>query len=367
MTQCHNRIVADSLNLSRTTEVQQGLDYLLNHFSNPNNEAIFPRTIATKATQSKQVVVTSRQEALKWFGLANWLDCRISAYRYWKPSHVSKFVDIKNLIPPDLIMIDFDTCNFQFNDIALRSALHKTLRNIKRVLDLKPTVIWSGNGYHIYIPINAIVLEDIKQLAHIEQVSTKFLRFAESYLSSGLSDSAHNNTVSLNNCMLRIPGSLNSKNGSHVRIFGEWDGHRPHIKLLVGTFCAYLKDQRIKESQLQYKRQMSCPSKQYNNNIQWIDTLLQTPIEDCRKFVVWRILAPYLINVKMMSVDDAFDMINNWLNECDKLNRLSFYPKEKIREGLRGASKGYYPISFEKLQDENRGLYERLLIKREKI
>src|SRR5206468_2204059 len=112
------------------------------------------------------------------------------------------------------IMIDLDICNFQSEYSKIKVALQKTLQEIKQRLSLKPTVIWSGNGFHIYIPINAVVLEDIKQFAHIEQVSTKFLRFAEWYLSSGKSDSAHYSTVSLNNCMLRIPGSINSKNST---------------------------------------------------------------------------------------------------------------------------------------------------------
>ena len=65
-------------------------------------------------------------------------------------------------------MIDLDGSNFGFNDNdgerGLKTALRKILNKIKRLLDLKPTVIWSGNGYHIYVPINAVVLEDIKQL-----------------------------------------------------------------------------------------------------------------------------------------------------------------------------------------------------------
>jgi hypothetical protein len=365
-------IVAGSLNLGRTiemeieVEVKEGLDYLLSHFSGPS-EDIFPRTIATNITEGRQVLVSNRQEALIWFGAANWLDCRISAYRYWKPTALSKFIGIKNPLPADLALIDLDMCNFG-NERLLKNALRKVLLKITRLLGLKPTVIWSGNGYHIYVPINTpMVLEDIWEFAQIEQVSTKFLRFAEWYLSSGLSDSVHNKTVSLNNCMLRIPGSLNSKNGTQVKVVKKWDGNRPHIKLLIGSFCSYLKEQQIKELQLQHKRQTFCLSRQYSNNIQWIETLLQTPLADYRKFVVWRILAPYLINVKMMSRDDAFDTIENWLNECDKLNRLGFYPKARIREGLRGALKGYHPISFEKLQTENRGLYESLLTKRLKI
>jgi hypothetical protein len=45
------------------------------------------------------------------------------------------------------------------------------------------------------------------------------------------------------------------------------------------------------------------------------------------------------------------------LDGCNKLERLNFNPKLKIKEGLKGASKGYYPISLEKLKEENKELY----------
>ena len=40
--------------------------------------------------------------------------------------------------------------------------------------------------------------------------------------------------------------------------------------------------------------------------ISWIEKLLQTPLDDYRKFVVWRILAPYLINIRKYSVEEVF-------------------------------------------------------------
>jgi Primase X len=358
MTQCHNRIVADSLNLNlnRTIEVQLGLDYLLSHFDIPNQD-IFPRTIATKMTQGRQVLISSQKEALTWFDLANWQDCRISAYRYWRPSPVSRFIGIKNPIPPHLIIIDLDICNFGFDD-RIKTALRKALLKIKRLLSLIPTVIWSGNGYHIYIPINAVVLEDIKQFGHIEQVSTRFLRFAEWYLSSGLSDSAHNNTVSLNNCMLRIPGSFNSKNGSQVKIVSEWDGQRPNINLLIGTFCAYLKDKSIKEQKLIVPSASTAA-----HTIIWIEQLLCTPIDDQRKFVVWMILPQYLMNVKKLSYEQTSCIVNKWLDECDKLKRLDWAGvRQKVKEGFRAAEKGFFPMGHEKLKCWNPEMYERFCI-----
>ena len=46
-------------------------------------------------------------------------------------------------------------------------------------------------------------------------------------------------------------------------------------------------------------------------------------------------------------------MMNDWLDKCNKVERLNFNAKAKIREGLNGASKAYYPISLEKLKSRD--------------
>jgi len=35
-----------------------------------------------------------------------------------------------------------------------------------------------------------------------------------------------------------------------------------------------------------------------STTIWWIEKLIQTPIDDYRKFAVWRILVPYLIDIR---------------------------------------------------------------------
>ena len=44
-------------------------------------------------------------------------------------------------------------------------------------------------------------------------------------------------------------------------------------------------------------------------SIHWIETVLKTPIEDYRKNALALILAPYLINIKKLSYDEAFSII----------------------------------------------------------
>jgi hypothetical protein len=61
--------------------------------------------------------------------------------------------------------------------------------------------------------------------------------------------------------------------------------------------------------------------------------------------------------------EEAYSIMKGWLDKCDELEKMSFNPKIKIRDGLRGASKGYLPISMEKLKEENRQLYDLVLDK----
>jgi hypothetical protein len=95
--------------------------------------------------------------------------------------------------------------------------------------------------------------------------------------------------------------------------------------------------------------------------IPWIEKLLQTPLDDYRKFTVWRILSPYLINIRKCSVEEATDMIKNWLNKCSKLRPLDFNPNYAIKNNIKSATRSVYlPICLEKLKTENKCLYDLL-------
>lgn len=359
MNPCHPVIhVIPVTEISSVHCANEGLDFILSHLQEP----MWPRTISTKATDERQVIINSHGEALAYFKAANYFDCRISAYSYWRPSPLSDFVGIKNQISPNLIMIDLDLSNFNNEASAIRTILRNTLRRINYLLGVTPTVIWSGNGYHIYVPISAVVLEDIKEFVNIEQVSTKFIRFAEWYLSSGKSDPAHNSTVSVNNCMLRIPETYNSKNNAQVEIIRRWNNFRPNITLLLGSFCAYLKDQNLKEQRFLQQNAATTTTSPGPENIPWIDRLLQTPVSNGRKYCIWRILVPYLVNRKQLSVEESTRMITDWLNRCSQLARLDFNPSSKIEYAIRHVRK-YGPVHHKTIRNEHDMLFELLKAK----
>ena len=341
--------------------ISENLDFILCHLQ---GAMWWPRTISTAATYGAQVLVFSEREAIQKFVAANMLDCRINAY----PAH-TQYKGI-NRQAPDFIFIDLDRSNFT-TERKLTLALDKTLKNI-RYLGAEPTVLWSGNGYHVYLPLAAFVLEEEEVFAKFEQPSKRFLRFAARHLSNRKSDL--NNNPSLKSCMIRIPGSCNSKYissgaaaSAEVKVIQTWNGYRLPINYLLRDFRRYLIDQRMQETKIQAKQSKSKPQPQrnnqsfedWNNNIQWIEQLLQTPIPDYRNLTVWHILAPYLITQRGLSYDESYAIIREWLNKCNELEALRFNPHHKIIGSLKGA-RSFFPISCKNLKIKENRFYNLL-------
>jgi len=95
------------------------------------------------------------------------------------------------------------------------------------------------------------------------------------------------------------------------------------------------------------------------NKIKWInERILENPLSDYRKYIIWRILSPYLLNIKKLPKEEAYSVMKDWLDKCNTLEKLNFNAKVKIKEGIKSAQKGYFPISLEKLKEENKALYD---------
>ncbi|MGB8935997.1 MAG: hypothetical protein WCC17_12915 [Candidatus Nitrosopolaris sp.] len=93
-----------------------------------------------------------------------------------------------------------------------------------------------------------IVLEMESVFIVFAEPSRKLMQYAEKLVTDNKGDPCHRSTVSFNNCMIRIPGSYNSKYvqfndmgkvvntpESEVRIAQRWDGYRPNIRWLYLT------------------------------------------------------------------------------------------------------------------------------------
>jgi hypothetical protein len=183
--------------------------------------------------------------------------------------------------------------------------------------------------------------------------------------------------------MLRVPWSLNSNYvqfdnkgriidipyESRVRIVKHWDGNTPSIKcVLLIQYRIWLqfatirdiREQRIREEQhRKYRHIYGRARERRNYDYDYIEKLLDKPLDDHRIFCIWRVLAHYLINVKGLSRQDAFNIISSWLDKCNAVCRLKFNPRQKISDVLRRVG-SYYPISRTDLEQDNRLLFQRL-------
>jgi Primase X len=279
-------------------------------------------------------------------------------------------------------MVDLDLKDFaderKKGKAALDRVLISTLKSIKESIGGTPTVLWTGNGYHVYQPVSGFILEEYETFYEFTKYVDKdltsiFIQFAEEFFTNYAADRLHNPTVK--SCLVRIPGSLNSKctergQDAEIKIIQKWDESRPSIQPMLREFRRWLIQKRIddveelkKQEKKHSKFQMTVyKNQQPINTIKWIEKgVLEHPLSDHRKYIVWRILSPYLLNVKKLPKEEAYSVMKEWLDKCDKLEKLSFDPKTKIKDGLKGASKGYFPISLEKLKEENRQLYDLIL------
>src|SRR5262249_14277290 len=174
------------------------------------------------------------------------------------------------------------------------------------------------------------------------------------------------------------PGSLNSRcvqlNDSgeiigdippeaEVRVIQRCDGSRPSIKPLLTQYYIWLQAAAIKD--IQRRRKAEQVSRKYRRllgdqkTIGWIENLHDKPLDDFRKYCIWRVFAPYLINVRGLTRLESFDKIKSWLDKCDSVSKLDFNAERKIDVALDRVD-NYRPVSRDKLKEENDLLYGRL-------
>jgi len=298
--------------------IEEGLDFILEHFEEPK----FPRTISTKATKNAQVMVYSREEALHYFQKANYEDCRISAFS----QH-----EIVQVIP-NLIFIDLD-------DITV---IGETLYNFGK-FRAKPLVIATGNGFAVILPIKMASWKNTTQHGKTgEELAKLFLLFASRFFSNKKSDSG--NHPSLKSCLIRIPASINSKNGKKVEIQMFWDKKRIDVEAL--PFQHYVNEIIRKENRWK-TRTKNLSSK----DIPYIEKLLKRNLKDGRNRACDLIILPYLLNVKKMSIDETIELVYNYFS--------GHIPKQEIQyKAKRVLEKEIPPYRLANMKDSDPELYE---------
>jgi hypothetical protein len=350
----HTPLHSDAFTAFTPSQLLSGLDFILSHFLLEEEDSLFPRKISTYQSNNKQFLVRSKEEIINAFVDSNFVDCRINAY----PS-LTHYKGIQRY-RPNLLFIDLDKNDFK-SETAFKLALTNTLKKMKDKLDSHafPTVLWSGNGYHIIQPVYCpTALENFPEFEKFDRPSEQFLRFAKYYLSNGKADK--NNNPSFKSCLLRIPGSINSKYNTKVTIVQKWNGYRPRLPIeLIDEFISYLIQKKIDQQKQRQKILIERSKNKFvgssSNYYIWIENLIQTPIEDYRKLVIDLVLAPYLINIRKLSFEESYTTIKNWLDKCNELQRLDNYRnfEYRIEYQLKNAmNKQIGPMSLEKIKTD---------------
>jgi len=367
-----SNIVYESKNkLERTSKVKEGIDFILSHFD--KRQQLFPRKMSTAFSNNKQFTVYNKEQILNECIKADFVDCRINAYPFLNNPINS------SIQPPNLIFIDLDlekNLSEQEASTKLEKLKIRSLKTIKEKLDdSQPTILWTGNGYHIYVVIDSRPLELIKELNELsKKPSEEFLRYAELTFSNKKKDSGHN--PSFKSSLLRMPYTFNSKNHltdneiarekAEVKIVQKFDNDNVksiNVKLLK-EYRLWLADNdllRKKKKNLRFQNQSRniVDNDELAKKYSWIETLLQTPLPHFRRYCLYRILVPYLVNVRKLNLEKCYEVLKMWLEKCNTLSKITFNIESEIKTRLI-AVKDYAPLSLFKLRTENADLYELL-------
>jgi Primase X len=282
---------------------------------------------------------------------------------------------------PNIILIDLDMDrSLKTAQRLIKQLLNKTIENIACYTDdvVVPLIIWTGNGYHVYVvltmdePLEHI--NEYKSVGSVKEISREFMLFAKAFLSDNKADAKNN--PSFESCLLRVPYTLNSKClfnkdlDPEVKVIQNWNGRAAtmnEITLLLSGFYTHLVGKKVDYDNNSKVTTNLTMSKKFadrrTKSIRWVEILLQNGLAEHRKYVISLILAPYFINIKSLSDEDATAKIKEWLSKCAKVKPLDTaynfdywikYYIDRCRD-----NKNLKSIRFEgKLSESNPDLYK---------
>lgn len=335
----------------------------------------FPRTVSTYSTGGRQVFVTSIDEMYSLFKQANFVDCRINAY----PVAASTLEQA-----PNFIMADLDFSKFRTERLLIK-ALDQTVTGIDKDLPgTVPMVLFTGGGYHIYQPIDMPVLEEESIFRFFDNPSTQFIRYAAQRWTNGKNDAC--NSPSVKSCLLRVPGSINSKNNKTVELVQDWNGKRPpankllydfyikiaakklaHNSMHIQDYCCYYDPTSHHFKHKTYRHYGHMPSYHAGptafDGINWIDAILSNVgVTDGRKILTDLVIAPYLVNIKQCHYNEAYNTIISWLDRCGQKRRLDFNARLKVRYALnRSKQNGTRPMRLDTIKESYFDVYQKMM------
>jgi hypothetical protein len=99
-----------------------------------------------------------------------------------------------------------------------------------------------------------------------------------------------------------------------VKVIQKWNRYRPPAYNLLVEFKRYLRKKKVDDMiSTRYKIQRSNLDNINPESYQWVEKLLQTGIEDCRKDVLDLIIVPYFVHVKKLGNIETTNKSKEWL------------------------------------------------------
>jgi hypothetical protein len=241
--------------------------------------------------------------------------------------------------------------------------MRKIVESVEREYSYAPRVYFSGNrSFHIYIDfLPAVVdnpMERLKILAQRISNGSKivdFNLFAERHL-------------------IRVPYSYNEKSGHlAIGIDPSWDLPKISKHSIIGpdefpikriNFSSLVRSDllaiKIKALKAENIRNIDVDSR-----YEWIEKLLQRPINDGRHRTLWHVVAPYLINVKRLSFDQAFAVAREYYEKCNLVKPLEpsyvRFMKEVKKQLKHSQHDPYGPWRLETIKRKDPQWYEIIL------
>jgi hypothetical protein len=254
--------------IASNPSISNNVEFILSHL-----DSLWPKLIAVG--DRFYIRATTFGDIISQFYRGKLVNCRINVYPDYtittKKKRTGDFYNRRlkayeskivggNGIVVSVILIDIDKGSFHNNlginpMLLLEEALFNTLDNINTKFHgkFKPTISWSGNGYHIIQPVQlygpswCLGATEVFHKLH-KDPDQEFLRWIGPYLSGNKSDPQNSKTVSMQNNYLRVPGTFNVKGDrrSEVKIVQRWDGQRPYINWVLRDFQNYLIQQMVR-------------------------------------------------------------------------------------------------------------------------
>ena len=86
----------------------------------------------------------------------------------------------------------------------------------------------------------------------------------------------------------------------------------------------------------------------------WIERLLEKPVDDGRRRLLWLVIAPYLVNVKGFPIDEAIHQAYNYLLKCSEIRPIREDPRKLAEYYVNYAARtGLKPVSLQTLKTRN--------------